>query len=126
MAAKYQKNVIPLGPNKSVEIFATPKVSEAFEQVTEDMTLVKGVKLAQVIEAAYNQGKKDGARETFEAITTGLDDAKRAIPHKNPGKPKGTKKIAKPSSVKAKEAKAKSPSPAKAAKKPATKKAPTK
>ncbi|MEJ7656956.1 MAG: hypothetical protein WKF33_07995 [Thermoleophilaceae bacterium] len=50
------------------------------------MTVYEGVKLGQLLEAAYNQGKKDGARSVFELV----DDAKKEIPHRRPGRPKGS------------------------------------
>ncbi len=107
MTARYQKNLIPLG-DKDIEVYATPKISAAFELVTEDMNLIKGVKLAQVLEAVYEQGKKDGARSAFDALSAGMEAAQKAIPHKNPGKPKGPAKPAKKAARKPAAAKPKS------------------
>jgi len=87
MAAKYKKNLIDLS-SKTVSIYATPKISTAFNIITADMNLVQGVKLVQVLEAMYEQGKKDGARSAFEAIGGKIKEAEKAIPHRNPGKPK--------------------------------------
>ena len=42
------------------------------------------------MEAVYLQGKKDGAREAFENVDKSLTQAKKAIPHNRPGRPKGT------------------------------------
>ncbi len=81
------KNIIPLG-SKEVAVYATPRVAKALEDVTEDMTLYHGVRLAQVMEAMYEQGKKDGAREAFSELDDKLKEVKKAIPHRNPGKPK--------------------------------------
>lgn len=81
------KNVISLG-SKDVAIYATPRVAKALEEVTENMTLYNGVRLAQVMEAMYEQGKKDGAREAFSELDDKLKEVKQAIPHRNPGKPK--------------------------------------
>jgi hypothetical protein len=51
------------------------------------MTLYEGVRLASVLEAVYSQGKKDGAREAFDALDQGVAQVKKAIPHKRPGRP---------------------------------------
>ena len=81
------KNMIPLG-SKEVAVYATPRVANALDEITEDMTLYHGVRLAQVMEAMYEQGKKDGAREAFSELDDKLKEVKQAIPHRNPGKPK--------------------------------------
>jgi hypothetical protein len=49
-----------------------------------DMDLYRGVKLAELLETVYQQGKKDGARTVFEEI----DSVKKRIPYRNPGQPK--------------------------------------
>lgn len=80
------KNIIPLGTQK-VAVYATPRVAKALEEVTEDMTLYHGVRLAQVMEAVYLQGQKDGARNAIGTLEQALVEAKEGIPHRNPGKP---------------------------------------
>ncbi|QPC31691.1 hypothetical protein IS481_00445 [Caldimonas thermodepolymerans] len=55
------------------------------------MTLYHGVRLSQVLEAVYTQGKKDGARTAFEELDKKIREVHKAVPHKNPGKPKKTK-----------------------------------
>lgn len=87
---RIKKNIIELG-TKSVSVYATPRISEALEHVLEDMTLFKGVKLAQVMEAVYDQGKKDGARSAFDVVASKVKEAQKAVPHRNPGKPKKAK-----------------------------------
>jgi hypothetical protein len=52
------------------------------------MSMYHGVRLIQVLEAAYEQGKKDGARAAFDQLDTGLKAAKASIPHRAPGRPK--------------------------------------
>jgi hypothetical protein len=52
------------------------------------MSLYKGVRLAQIFEAIYNQGKKDGAKAAFDEIGKGVAEAQRKIPHRAPGRPK--------------------------------------
>lgn len=63
------------------------KLMGAVETITADMTLYHGVKFAQILEAVYEQGKKDGAREAFERVESGVKAAMKAVPHKNPGRP---------------------------------------
>lgn len=85
------KNVIPLG-TQEVSVYATPKVSKALDEITEDMNLYHGVRLAQVLEAVYIQGQKDGARNAIGTLEQAIADAKKDVPHRNPGKPpKATK-----------------------------------
>jgi hypothetical protein len=51
-------------------------------------SLYEGVKLAQILEAVYLQGKKDGAREAFEELDTSVAEAKSLVPHQRPGRPR--------------------------------------
>jgi len=85
-APRNKKNVIST-TGKQIAIYASPKISKAMEIIGE-MTVFEGVKVLEVIEAAYSQGKKDGARDAFDHIQTGIAAAQKAVPHKNPGKPK--------------------------------------
>jgi hypothetical protein len=87
MAARTIKNLIPLA-GQQIAVYASPSISAAFKHVSDDMNMFKGVKLAQLLEAVYEQGKKDGARKAFEAIEGKFAEAAKAVPHKNPGKPK--------------------------------------
>jgi hypothetical protein len=91
MAARNQGNKIQL-PNEVVTVYASPKVSDALKEVVKDLSLYQGVKLGQLFEAIYNQGKKDGARHAFEAVSEKVIEAEKLVPHKNPGKPKKKKK----------------------------------
>ena len=87
MNAKYKKNLIDLG-SKEIAVYATPNISSALEELKNDMTLYRGVRLAQVMEALYNQGHKDGSRETYEEIDQKIAEAKKVIVHRRPGRPK--------------------------------------
>lgn len=89
-APRYQKNLIPV-QSGHVAVYASPRVSRALHEITEDMTLYHGVRLSQVLEAVYTQGKKDGARTAFEELDKKIREVHKAVPHKNPGKPKKTK-----------------------------------
>ncbi|MFY9268464.1 MAG: hypothetical protein WAO55_01810 [Candidatus Manganitrophaceae bacterium] len=70
-----------------VKVYASPRIKEALAEVTKDMTLYKGVRLSELLEAIYIQGKKDGARIAFEEIDKKLMEVKKMVPHKNPGQP---------------------------------------
>ena len=72
----------------NVLVYASPKVSDALKEVLQEMTLYKGVRLSQVIEAVYIQGKKDGAKNAFLTLDAKVLEAKKKVPHKNPGRPK--------------------------------------
>ena len=74
--------------NKTIPVYAGRRVSEALSELTDKMTIYHGVKLSQILDAVYAQGKKDGARGVFDQ----LDGLKRAIPHRNPGHPRKQKK----------------------------------
>ena len=79
--------------NTSVTVYAGTKVLDALEEVTAEMTLYHGVRLAQVMEALYLQGQKDGRREVFEEFDK--LKARPELKHGNPGRPtKGTGKKA--------------------------------
>jgi len=84
--ARNQKNVIKLH-NKSIAVYASPKIAHALKDIVGEMPLYEGVKMIQLLEAVYDQGHKDGARKAFEVITGKVKEAEKAIPHRNPGKP---------------------------------------
>lgn len=85
-APKYKKSIVALA-NKKVSVYASPKISVALDLIGE-MSLYEGVRMIQLLEAVYDQGKKDGARSVFDEIEHKVKEAQRAIPHKNPGQPK--------------------------------------
>ena len=72
----------------TIPVYASPIIAETFKEVSFDMTLYKGVKLFQLLEAIYIQGKKDGARDVFSQV----DVLKGQISHRNPGQPRKHKK----------------------------------
>lgn len=69
---------------KTIPVYMGTRVSKALQEVTMDMDLYKGVRLAELLEAVYDQGRKDGARYVRDSF----DQMMQIIPHKNPGKPK--------------------------------------
>lgn len=52
----------------SISIYSNQKVRNALEEIQEDMTFYKGVRLMQVIEAVYMQGQKDGATSVVDQL----------------------------------------------------------
>jgi hypothetical protein len=88
MASPKRSTKINFNDGTFVTIYSGAKVQAALEEVSEDMTLVKGVRLLQLLEAFYNQGRRDGAKSAFEEITKGVTDAQKRIPHRTPGRPK--------------------------------------
>lgn len=74
--------------NDEVAVRASPRVADALRDITEKATLYEGVKLTQVLEAVYEQGTKDGAREVFETLDESLARVKKEIPHRKPGRPR--------------------------------------
>lgn len=72
----------------TIPVYASPKIAETLKEVSFDMNLYKGVKLSQLLEAIYVQGKKDGARDVFSQV----DGLKGKISHRNPGQPRKRKK----------------------------------
>lgn len=59
--------------------------------VSKDMTLYAGVRLTQLMEAIYEQGKKEGRRHAVETFYA----ASETLSYRNPGQPKKKKKPAK-------------------------------
>jgi len=86
--ARYRK--ISLG-NSKIVLYGGSRVAGAAADLARNMTLYDGVKYAQILEAVYKQGKKDGAADAFEAVDERFEAAQRAIPHKNPGWPRKRK-----------------------------------
>lgn len=83
---RYVKTAITLS-NSIVPVYSGVHVAHALSEVTEDMNLYKGVRLAELLEAVYNQGKKDGAR----TVRDSFEHMMKKIPHQNPGQPKKKK-----------------------------------
>jgi hypothetical protein len=81
---------VPLALPKigNVPLFTNAGVATTIRRLMDQATVFEGVKLLQAFEAIYNQGRKDGARATFERLDTSLQEVKQLIPHKNPGRVK--------------------------------------
>ena len=77
------KTLVPL-PKRSVPVYFGTRIAQALHEVTVDMTLYKGVRLGELLQAVYFQGRKDGARQVKDSF----ENMMKQIPHKNPGQPK--------------------------------------
>lgn len=74
----------------TTSVYTSARVADALREVTKDATLYEGVRLAQVMEAVYHQGRKDGARAAFDQMDRRLAEAKAELPHRRPGRPRKT------------------------------------
>ena len=71
-----------------VPVYTSARVADALAKIRAEATLYEGVKLMQVLEAIYEQGRKDGARSAFEELERAQAQVRRRIPHQKPGRPK--------------------------------------
>ena len=74
-----------------IAVYTSPRLATALEEITTDMNLYQGVRFTQILEAVYQQGRKDGAAAVFKEIDKGVKEAQRLIPHRRPGRPKKAK-----------------------------------
>ncbi len=79
-----------LASKEIIPVRASARTADMLEEITKDMSLYHGVRFAQVLEAVYNQGRKDGAAEAFGALDRAQREVKKLIPHKKPGRPKSS------------------------------------
>lgn len=92
--ARCVKTLVPLSEGV-VPVYAGLRVAHALQELTADMDLYRGVRLTQLLEAVYQQGKKDGARSVRDSFETMM----KSIPHLNPGQPRKKKRVIIESSV---------------------------
>jgi len=85
--ARYKITAVPL-KNSTVKIYASPKIAVALHELVKDMNLYQGVRFSEILDAVYEQGKKNGARFAFETVDTKIREAQKAIPHRLPGRPR--------------------------------------
>lgn len=64
----YRTIMLALKKDTTVPVYASARVADALQKITSEMPLYEGVKLKQILEAAYMQGKKDGARDVIEKM----------------------------------------------------------
>jgi len=80
---------VTLGKTET-SVYTSPRVADALNEILEKATLYDGVKISQILEACYKQGKKDGSREVFDELERNVTAARKKIPHANPGRPRRT------------------------------------
>lgn len=76
--AKYNKLDVELASGP-LTLYASPKILSALNEVTTNMTLYKGVRLAEVMGAVYEQGLRDGRRDVIERFAT-IEKAMKYLP----------------------------------------------
>jgi hypothetical protein len=84
------KNIIPLRSGE-IKVYSSPRVADAFSIIMDDMTLYKGVRLTQLLEAVYKQGQKDGRAEAVASFDAKFNEAQKSLDYRNPGQPKKRK-----------------------------------
>jgi hypothetical protein len=84
----YRTIRLPTNKDGEVAVYTSARVADTLQTITANATLYEGVRLTQVLEAVYEQGKKDGARAAFEQLDKGLAAAKKQVRHKRPGRPR--------------------------------------
>lgn len=77
--------------NTEASVYTSPKVAKALQDVLAEANIYDGVRIGQILEAVYKQGKKDGAREAFQELEQRFAAAKRQVDHARPGRPKGAR-----------------------------------
>jgi hypothetical protein len=87
MAARTVANKIKLH-KKEVTVYASPQIGKTLHDMVSNLSLFEAIKLHQLLESMYEQGKKDGARAAFDALEKKVIEAEKLVPHKNPGKPR--------------------------------------
>jgi glutamate mutase epsilon subunit len=86
--AKWKRVTVDL-PKQELALYAGSKLRAALTEVTLDMDLFKGVKLGQVLEAVYEQGKKDGRKDIIEQFDHDIKGKANYLP---PGRPKKSRR----------------------------------
>ena len=89
--ARYKKLKL-VGGKRDITVYASPNILAALNKATLNMDLYDGVKFGQAIEAVYEQGLKDGRSEVFKEVTSSVKTIEGKLPHKNPGRPRKSKK----------------------------------
>jgi hypothetical protein len=85
--ARYRLIKVPT-KSEDISVYASPRVGHALEEIRAKNDLYEGVRLLQVLEAVYTQGKKDGARDAINDLDKRIAETKKAIAHRNPGRPR--------------------------------------
>jgi hypothetical protein len=88
MADRGYRTIKVILQHTEASVYTSPKVATALEDILANATMYEGVKIGQILEAVYKQGKKDGARDAFNELDRTIAAAKKQVPHKNPGRPR--------------------------------------
>jgi hypothetical protein len=80
----YRTISLALKKRGTVPVRTSSRTASALEEISGGMDLFQGVRLTQILEAVYEQGRKDGAHEVID----GFEKLAKTIPHKAPGRPK--------------------------------------
>ena len=86
--SRYKKTSLPLPKGKSLTLYVGANVRNAVAELTDKMSVWEGSRLAVLLEAVYEQGKRVGARDAFEAASRAMEGAQDAVPHRLPGRPR--------------------------------------
>jgi uncharacterized protein (DUF2164 family) len=82
-AAKYKRVTVQLSKGK-LSLYVGQRIHDAMREVLAKMKFYNGVRFFQVVEAFYEQGKKDGRKEMIEK----MDALKDKVNYLGPGRPK--------------------------------------
>jgi hypothetical protein len=88
MARGYRTIKVSLSKGATVNVYTSPKLADALQNIAGDLDMYHGVKLFQILEAVYNQGMKDGRDEVFQGLKKEVAQLEKALPHKRPGRPR--------------------------------------
>jgi hypothetical protein len=85
----YQTVPLPVKTeSKPVPVRMSPRRAETARKIIGEMSTFDGIKILDLMEAVYVQGLKDGARAAFDQVDRSVTQAKKAIPHRAPGRPR--------------------------------------
>jgi len=92
--SKYKRMTVPLDSKHSLTLYVGQHTRNAVRDVFDDLHMYKEVKVIQVMEAYYEQGKKDGRKEMVETMDAMMDSVKSNVNYLGPGRPKkATRKV---------------------------------
>ena len=66
----FVKTLVPLSKNDKLALYTGVKVKNAWDDATAELDVYEFGKLTLVLEAIYQQGKKDGARTVQQSFET--------------------------------------------------------
>ncbi|MET0601669.1 MAG: hypothetical protein ABW167_06735 [Baekduia sp.] len=84
----YRTIKFPGKKGKEIAVLASARTADALAEIVQNADLYDGVKLTQIMDAVYAQGRKDGAREAIGKVETELKAVQRQLAPRRPGRPK--------------------------------------